>query len=180
MHDPLDVTEDDLRRIQSSLAITLPESYRRRLAPYPVPAAAGNCDLAIWDDVDRLISLNLELRAGAPGGVKPWPVHFFATGHPDDGSPYALDLRQGDAVWWVDHSHLDNPATAKEAESFGPWADRYFATLRDELTRECIDPEGAPSQRAEADRKNAWAGTTGCLAMIALLAGIIALIRWIR
>lgn len=39
-------------------------SYRSRMTRFPVPAAAGNSDLGVWDDADRLIEFNLELRRG--------------------------------------------------------------------------------------------------------------------
>src|SRR5574341_1138760 len=127
------MTPDALARIEQALQIQLPQSYRTRMLAFPVPAAAGNTDLAVWDSADRLIEFNRELRAGAPGGVKPWPPHFFAIGHPGDGCPIALDLREGDAVWWIDHCHLGNPGSHREAASFTSWADDYFATLRQEM-----------------------------------------------
>src|SRR5262245_22660114 len=107
------MTAEDMRRIEDALGIRLPESYRTYLVPFPVPAARGNVDLGVWDEPERLIEYNLQLRAGR--GVKPWPPHFFAIGHAGDGCPTALDLRDGgDAVWWIDHGHLDNPGSYKE------------------------------------------------------------------
>ena len=172
------MTADDFRRIEEALAIRLPASYRSRLAPYPIPAAAGNTDLGVWDGADRLIQFNLELRRGAPGGVKPWPAHFFAIGHPGDGCPYALDLRAGDAVWWVDHSHLDNPSSQKEADSFSVWADDYFATLRREMAGEEVDPDGSPDQRAAAEAKSARLGAVGCLIVAALAGTAVTALVW--
>lgn len=163
---------EDIRRIEQALGITLPESYRTRMVPYPVPAAAGNTDLAVWDDADRLIEFNEELRRGAPGGVLPWPAHFFAIGHAGDGCPYALDFRAGDAVWWIDHGHLDNPSSQQEVDSFAAWADKYFATLREEMVGELVDPDGTPQQRAAVEKKNA----RGTMLSYALGCALLALI----
>jgi hypothetical protein len=172
------VTADDLSRIEQALKIQLPESYRGAMVPFPVPAAAGNSDFGLWDDAGRLIALNQELRRGAPGGVKPWPPHFFALGHAGDGCPYALDLSQGDAVWWVDHGYLDNPSSGKEADAFGPWAADYFRTLRDEIAGEGIDPDGTPQARATAERKGAWQSALGCLLAAVVIVALLAALKW--
>ncbi|MET0556854.1 MAG: hypothetical protein ABW221_27685 [Vicinamibacteria bacterium] len=71
------MTADDLRRIEGALAIRLPESYRTRMLAFPIPAAAGNSDLSVWDDADRVIALNQELRRGRHRGVRPWPLRLL-------------------------------------------------------------------------------------------------------
>ena len=142
------MTSDDVDRIEGELEIKLPESYRQVVLAYPIPAFSGNAETKVWDNAKRIIEHNKELRAGAPGGVKPWPKNMFATGHGGDGCPTAIDLDDGDAVWWVDHSHLDNPGSYKEAESFGKWAESYFAQLRQDLEYDDIDPDGTPDERA--------------------------------
>lgn len=146
------------------------------MVAFPVAAAVGNADLGVWDSADRLIEFNLEMRRGAPGGVKAWPPHVFAIGHAGDGCPHALDLRTGDAVWWVDHGHLENPSSQKEADSFSLWADDYFATLRQEMAGEGIDPDGSPDQRAAAEAKNAREGALGCLIVAAILGAVLAVL----
>jgi hypothetical protein len=173
------VTAEDLARIEQALGIRLPESYRAAVVPYPVPAAAGNTDLGVWDDAARLIDYNRELRSGAPGGVKPWPPHFFALGHGGDGCPYALDLSHGDAVWWVDHSHLDNPGSGQEADAFGPWAAAFFKALREDLAGDAIDPDGTPQARAAAEAKGAWQSALGCLLAAVVLVSLLAAVKWL-
>jgi hypothetical protein len=173
------VTSEDLRRIEAALSIQLPESYRSRMTSFPVPAAAGNSDLGVWDSVDRLIEFNVELRRGAPGGVKPWPPHFYAIGHAGDGCPHALDLRAGDAVWWVDHCHLDNPGSCKQVESFASWADGYFATLREEMAGEGVDPDASPARRATAEAKGARESALSCLVVAAIVGTVVLLVMWL-
>jgi hypothetical protein len=173
------LTADDIARVEQALGITLPASYRARMVPYPIRAAEGNADLGVWDNAERIVELNLELRRGAAGGVKPWPSRFFALGHPGDGSPYALDLDAGDAVWWVDRSHLDNPSSAKESDSFAAWADRYFRILRTEMAGNLVDPDGTPQQRAMTEKREARSTAIGCAIFLAIVIAIIVAIRWL-
>jgi hypothetical protein len=173
------VTSEDIQRIETALGIQLPESYRSRMTSFPIAAAAGNSDLGVWDDADRLIEWNLELRRGAPGGVKPWPARFFAIGHAGDGCPHALDLSAGDAVWWVDHSHLDDPGSCRQSDSFASWADDYFATLREEMAGEGVDPDASPASRAAAEAKGARQSAVACLVAVALVAAVVALVMWL-
>ncbi len=173
------MTNQDIQRIETALGIQLPESYRSRMTSFPIAAAAGNRDLGVWDDAFRLIEFNLELRRGAPGGVKPWPAHFFAIGHAGDGCPHALDLSAGDAVWWVDHCHLDNAGSCKQSDSFVSWADDYFATLRDEMAGEGVDPDASPALRAAAEANGARQGAVACLVAVALVAAVVALVTWL-
>lgn len=174
------MTPEDLDRIEAALGVRLPESYRAALAPYPIPAAAGNSDLALWDDADRLIAYNLELRRGMPGGRKPWPAHFYAVGHPRDGSPYALDLRNPEApVWWVDHAELAEGRMDREGETFEAWVAAYVRTLFEEMAGEEVDPHGSPDARLAVEAQHARSASFGCLATVAILVAIVALLRWI-
>jgi hypothetical protein len=173
------MTSGDLARIEQALGIELPASYRARMLAFPIPAAAGNADLGVWDNADRLIEYNLEMRNGAPGGVKPWPRHFFAIGHMGDGSPYTLDLSDGDAVWWVDVGHLDNPSSQKEAPSFARWADDYFRVLREEMVGEGVDPDASANVRAVVETKNARMGFVGCLLALGIIGAITFGVVWL-
>ena len=92
------MTGNDAARIESSLQVTLPAVYRDLLTSFPLPAFAGNTDTAFWDDADRLIQLNRELRSGT-SGLRAWPTHMFALGRDAAGSSQAIDLRSGE-LWW--------------------------------------------------------------------------------
>jgi hypothetical protein len=178
------MTPDDLDRIEQALGITLPASYRRAVDPFPVRACAGNAELAVWDAALPLIAYNLELRGGAPGGVTPWPSHFFALGQPGDGTPHALDLREEGVLWWVDRSHLDSPTSYRMTETFEAWVEQYFKDLREDLAGEGVDPDGTPEQRAAVEADLSRADTRfslGCLAIALLLAGgAYAFRAWVR
>jgi hypothetical protein len=178
------VTPDDLARIEQALGITLPASYRRAVDPFPIPACAGNSDVAVWDDADKLIQYNLELRRGTPGGVTPWPSHFFALGNPGDGTPHALDLREEGVLWWVDRSSLDSPTSNRVPEPFEEWVAQYFMDLRADLAGEGVDPDATPQDRTRIEAANARSGIfarLGCFAIVLLLGGAAYALRaWLR
>lgn len=178
------MTPDDLDRIEQALGITLPAAYRRAVDPFPIRACASNAEFAVWDAAGPLIAYNLELRGGAPGGVKPWPSHFFALGNPGDGTPHALDLREEGVLWWVDRCHLDSPTTYRMPETFEAWVERYFKELREELAGEGVDPDGTPEERAGVEARRGRENTRftlGCLAAAVLIGGAAYALRaWLR
>lgn len=141
----------DIERIERTFGIRLPSSYRRVLEAFPLSAYAGNADTDLWDDADRLIEYNQQLRAGS-GGIKPWPNEFFAIGR-DGGSSQAIDLRTGD-LWWADGAQLDLKTSHRHRESFEEWVDNYLDGLRRDLIGEGGDPAGTPSERAKVQGQN--------------------------
>lgn len=171
------MTSEDLARIESSLEIRLPDAYRRVLQSFPLPAYAGNSDTDVWDDAERLIELNRELRSGG-SFVKPWPTHFYALGREAGGCSQALDLRTGD-LWWADRGHLDGAGSYKHTESFDAWAREYFGGLRSDLEGEGGDAAAPPEARAELEEKNARANVrlSGWLVAAVLLL-IVAAVTW--
>lgn len=170
------MTTDDVERLERELGIDLPSPYKKVVLSYPIPAYSGNADTKVWDNVKRLLEFNQELRRGLAGGVKPWPPNMFATGHAGDGCPTALDLNDGGAVWWVDHSHLDNPSSYKEAPTFDGWAEKYFEGLRGDLEGDGIDPDGTPDDRTLAERSDGkW--FYGCITVLLIVLGLMVTMR---
>ena len=175
------MTEADLRRIQTELGIELPESYRETMLTFAIPACAGNDDTELWDDPDALIARNQEYRQGAPGGVKPWPVHLFFVGDGGSGCAHAIDLRSPDAaVWWVDHGHLDLESSGEIEPSFSDWADAYLRDLRDDLEGDGIEPDHTPDDRERVETRNARESVVALVVVIAVvtifLIGIAAIV----
>jgi hypothetical protein len=82
-------------------------------------------------------------------------------------------------VWWVDRGHLDNPVSQREAASFSEWADQYFATLRQEMAGEEVDPDGSPAARAVVEAKNARSMSVSCLVALLLLGGVTVAVVWL-
>lgn len=168
---------NDAARIESALQVTLPAAYRDLLTSFPLPAYAGNADTELWDDADRLIELNRELRSGT-SSVKAWPTHMFALGRDAGGCSQAIDLRSGE-LWWADRGHLDVSSSYKHRESLEEWAVDYFEGLAQDLTGEGGDPSSTPRQREDLETRNARASAmTSMWLMVVALVAVVALMVW--
>src|SRR5437660_12433364 len=98
------MSAEDLRLLEEGLGITLPESYRRLMVPFPVPYLRGNNSAYIWDNAEALIVRNREVHSDGFGSRQPWPPHWFFIGDPLASWAYAIDLRDPAApVLYVDH-----------------------------------------------------------------------------
>jgi len=142
---PSDImTESDITLIERKLAISLPESYWRAVCPFRIPALAGNTDYQLWDDAQRLIELNRQLRAGSP--TRPaWPSHLFAVGDPHGDELIAMDTRSSDGpVWWLDHGCVDSKASYQSHSKFADWAEEFYQDIRLDLEDDDLDPDGEP------------------------------------
>jgi hypothetical protein len=102
------MTDSDIQLIERELRIKLPVSYKRALVPFRIPAMVGNTDSALWDNAQRLVTLNRELRAG--NRFRPaWPPYLFAVGDPHGDELTAIDTRTPEGpVWWLDHGMVDS------------------------------------------------------------------------
>jgi hypothetical protein len=172
------VTESDLARIESALGIELPVAYRKLVAPFPIPAYAGNTDTELWDNASGLIELNRELRAGY-ASVQPWPAHMYAMGRDDGGSATAIDLQNASSpVWWADRCHLNGVGSCQVSKSFEEWSTQYLADLRSDLEGNAIDPDGPADARNRAAEESARAGCHLIL-FVAGAAALIVLVVWL-
>jgi hypothetical protein len=173
------MTDEDLRRIEAELSITLPEAYRAVVRAFPVPAHVGNDETPIWDDAAALIRLNQELRAGKIG--KPWPPELFAVGAEDDGSRYALDLGSSDAsVFWVDRV-LDGEHGKRVP--FAQFAEQTFSELRADLEANGVGPKATREKRKAAEDQAVKSEFLGCIvapvaAFVLLLLVAFAYLWW--
>jgi hypothetical protein len=177
------LTEVELARIEAALGVVLPVVYRKLVVPFPVPAYVGNAETELWDDADRLVELNRELRDGVVF-VHPWPVHMFSMGRDGSGCASAIDLRNpGCPVWWADRCHLDAVGSGQVAQSLEEWAGQYLADLRADLEADCIDPYGSPEARERSAEKNAGMGCR--LVIVLLVVGVLmvlalwGLVKWL-
>jgi hypothetical protein len=174
------VTNDDLASIEERLGLKLPEAYRQFVTPYPIPALAGNTETELWDDAERLISLNLELRAGSKTRAA-WPEHLFCVGELDGESFVAIDVRDANApVWWVDHGHLGNSGSGRTHDRFPDWATEYIAGYREDLVGDGYDPEGTPDRLKTRQEQEARSASRGCIIALVILVFGLFLWLWLR
>ncbi len=124
------MTDDDFRRIEEELGITLPEPYRRLLCPFPVADLRRNNDTDLWDDADSVIAENLKLRTEFVKGHQPWSNRWFFIGDPLTACANAIDLGNPAApVSWLDHCDLST-ATDESGEPFEEWVVRWGRVVR--------------------------------------------------
>ncbi len=133
------MTEDDIRKIESSLSLRLPQQYRDAVCPFPVKAYIGNCDTDLWDDADKLIALNQRLHS-----CESWPENLFAVGEDAGGTETAIDLTTPDSqVWWIDR-HIKAPGTGPIRQTFVQWSSELIRQMRTGEYWDGFDPENDP------------------------------------
>ncbi|HZB46118.1 MAG TPA: SMI1/KNR4 family protein [Pyrinomonadaceae bacterium] len=135
------MTDEDIAFIERELALTLPESYRRALVPFRVPALYGSTDYELWDDAEGLVRLNRELRAGSR--FRPaWPHYLFAVGDPHGDEMIAVDTRDPDGpVWWLDHGMIDHESSYQSHARFADWVEEFYRDIRQDLEGDGFDPD---------------------------------------
>src|SRR5262245_2827755 len=112
------MTGEDIEYIERELDIKLPESYKRTLVPFRIPAMRGNTYHQLWDDAEALIRLNREMRQGSRYNP-PWPHYMYAVGYPHGDEMIAIDTRLPEGpVWWLDHGVIDHAASYKTSDRF--------------------------------------------------------------
>src|SRR4051794_15997491 len=165
------MTDADIQLIERNLRITLPSSYKQAVVPFQIPALAGNTECELWDDANRLVKLNEELRQGSRFRLA-WPPHFFAVGDPHGDELIAIDLRAPDAhVWWLDHGLIESKASYQSHARFNDWVDEFYRATRSDLKGDDYDPEGTPKTFEKRQRRAAWEDLMALL----LMAGLIVL-----
>jgi hypothetical protein len=140
------MTNEDIELIERELKLVLPESYKRALVPFRIPALIGNTDYELWDDAGALIYLNRELRAGSRFRP-PWPPYLFAVGDPHGDELIAMDTRHPAApIWWLDHGMIDNEGSYLSHSRFEDWVEEFYRDVREDLEGDGYDPDLPPSQ----------------------------------
>jgi hypothetical protein len=96
------MTESDLTNIESALNIAVPPLYRQWALRLPLPGEETEGWEEVFNDAERLIKENRELRSnGWYSG--PWPPHLFCIGE-HDGNHYFIDLSNlNSGVFYANH-----------------------------------------------------------------------------
>jgi hypothetical protein len=171
------MTDSDIQLIERELAITLPESYKQAVIPFRIAAMVGNTDSQLWDDAQRLITLNRELRAGSR--FRPaWPAHLFAVGDPHGDELIGLDTRTPDGpVWWLDHGIVDHKSSYESHSRFADWVEEFYRDTRSDLEGDGHNADGTPEVLDAAQSADAKQGFFGCFAAILVI--VLAIIAFI-
>lgn len=119
------MTDVDLDRIESALALKLPAFYRRFMLDYPrwLPEKQPDwSDVEKWElaDPDRVIHFNRYVRSFEPAEFfddGPWPAHYFVIGSERDQNWFFLDLASGSEAVLL--FHHEEGEVRREAESLG-------------------------------------------------------------
>jgi hypothetical protein len=175
------MTDSDIQLIERELAITLPESYRRAVVPFCIPAMAGNTDSQLWDDAQQLITLNRELRTG--NRFRPaWPAHLFAVGDAHGDELIALDIRTPDGpVWWLDHGMVDSKSSYESHPRFADWVEEFYRDTRSDLEGDGYDADGAPEALNAAQSTHAKQGfLVGFAAILVIVLAVVAFLYFRR
>jgi SMI1/KNR4 family protein SUKH-1 len=166
------MTDSDIQLIEHELAITLPESYKRAIVPFRIPAMVGNTDLQLWDDAQHLITLNRELRAGSR--FRPaWPAHLFAVGDPHGDELIALDTRTPDGpVWWLDHGLVASDSSYESHPRCADWLEEFYRDTRSDLEGDGYDAKATPADHQALAARNVSFFDLSWLMPLLLLCGI--------
>ena len=169
------MTPADVDRIERELGISLPDTYRKALSDYPVPAFAGNSEVMFWDDADALIDYNRRLRAGEESFVDPWPVRFFALGRDDGGCSDALDLEDElHGVFWFDRAHVSEEVASPSGEKLDQWISRQIEAMTEYLLELDVDIASEPAERIQKEEQQGKGfGWVIVLLFVLILAGIL-------
>lgn len=144
---------EDLDRIETELAVTLPAGYREILRRVEFQGAAAGFE-EFSGDADEIVGLNLEVRQDGFFGVK-WPRHFLVIGTDGAGNNYFTDLeRDVPAVFLADHEQTTKRGRLITAESYASFAD--FLIFVQRLTVEVASNPIAETEAEETRPPQPW------------------------
>jgi len=107
------MTPDDLHKIETSLGLVLPPSYKEVALNHPDPQG----DLGVWNlwaDADRVIQGNEEVRATGFFGSD-WPHAWFAIGGDGSGCLRFMEVSPADGrVHYADFNDFDSTYAESE------------------------------------------------------------------
>jgi hypothetical protein len=173
------MTEADVDRVESALDVKLPASYRHLLTHFPVRFQQGTCEGPLWDDPDKLIKRNQELRSARKSLGKafaPIPPHYLFIGDDGGGWQHLLDVRSDPPVVCVMEfedvktigPHKDKTGNP---QTLNTWYHEYLQELRN---------DGANLDAATYSRGGLGWGCVVSLVLLCLIAGIVLSIAGIQ
>ncbi len=122
--------EAALRRIESTLGVSLPEDYRNFLQQSPQDEID---DTTVLRDPEAIIAATMEYRSGF-SGLKPWRPTFLYLGHESDACPYAIDCASG-VIQQTDKGNFERAPLARWS-SFREFAAQQVQAYHTEVSPE--------------------------------------------
>ena len=123
--------DNELRRIETELGISLPGDYRSIMVDYPIRRERGSSSGLLDDDVDTLIEANRHLHEPHEGKHRheAWPDQYFYIGGDSERS-FLLDVSNPKAsrVYVAKHGNPDSVTI--QAETLGDLVEDYVQRLR--------------------------------------------------
>lgn len=158
------MNQADIEEIEQALSITLPQSYRDIVCPFPLKSYAGNSDTDLWDDAASIIRLNRDLRDN-----EDWLHHLYAMGRDGGGAMHAIDLSGNtNKVVWIDRD-LQAVGTGPLDQSIEVWGKDLINSMTSGEYMDGFDPENdSPETRLKA-QESKLKGILGCLGMIIVI-----------
>ena len=138
------MSDDDVRKVEHELGLTVPAAYRTFVTNYPAALAdCGAGDFELMNSADRVIALNRDLRAGGFYGLE-WPTHYLAVGENGCGDYYCLDTTASAAsVLFFDHERQEFVVAAPSLQE---WQPVLLAQYRE------IDEQASPGDAADREQ----------------------------
>ncbi|TBW47475.1 hypothetical protein EZI54_22720 [Marinobacter halodurans] len=121
------MTNDEIRSIERSTGIKLPESYREILLNYPKELAGTEAeDFGLLNDPEAIAEENIEVRKNGYFGEK-WPERYFIIGQNGCGDYYVINHEKSEfSVGFACHERMAcDPYAANLAE----FVEKYLAEI---------------------------------------------------
>jgi hypothetical protein len=141
------MTPDDLRKIESTLGLTLPESFQRFMLNYPqelldASVSLGNdeetyteraCEVELVNTADAIIALNKSDPAEYHYSMRPedWPPTHLVIGHNQCGDVYGIDTTIENSPVYMGGPHLGEYDEDGVAESLEAFASQLVASYKE-------------------------------------------------
>jgi hypothetical protein len=122
------VSSADLKYVEDTLGLKLPDWYTQRLLEYPFPEPEPE----LYHDAQTVIQNNLELRRDGWFGYHPWPREFFAIGDDGCGDYYFIVPSRDDRrIFMANHEGGPSPSieSLHEMELHGSLAEHIEEQL---------------------------------------------------
>jgi len=163
--------QSDIDGIELELGIKLPQTYKEIMVNFPIRGLAGNSETELWDNAEKIIEYNKELRQGKNTN-KPWPIKLYAMGRDQGGCTNAIDLSDhGYGVFWLDRTIIRNEDNEISEDKISAWMAKTIMELSNDMIMNGEDPNVDPKEK-----DNANGGGHGCVIIALIIIMIVGVV----